>query len=383
MASSIADLLAGPDLHVLGVIDLLHCDHDLGQLRDQLAKLKRPKYLASEKIVVLHFDIEYYYLGHALGFTTHNLFAVWRELDIPYSVMVLIHNHATIDRGINHFIVDDRDQPTTVHTLVNHYSLIHVRPWIATALAPRQIAYPAMCLMGMNRSHRVVLMQYLTHHKLLDRVRTNFAVGQQNYTRASDLAKVAAVKIDHDTPANTVYSHPHRSNESVFAQCRIAELNAVFSVPVSAHQDPLLTGSFDDFYHRMFLDVVTETLFDSPHVYISEKTLRPLITGTPFIVFGASGLLSQLRDQGFKTFGDFWDESYDSQPDPHLRFLICCRILEEIASLPITQLAEMHTKMQPILVHNRKTMIDYIQCQYRPLYHKLGLNDTDPKSHSS
>ena len=35
----------------------------------------------------------------------------------------------------------------------------------------------------------------------------------------------------------------------------------------------------------------------------------------PFVMVSKKGTLKYLRDIGFKTFGDFWDESYDDEED--------------------------------------------------------------------
>jgi hypothetical protein len=374
MPSSTTDQILCSDVSVIGVIDLLKYDHNLAGLRQQLADLKKPIFASNEKIVVLHVDVEYFYHGHMLGFTTHNLFAVWRELDIPYSAMLLLHNHAGLERGIESFIVNDRDRPTTVNVLVNKYSVTHVAQWIKT-LPSKNLTHVAACLLGLPRSHRVVLMQYLTYHGLLDRVKTNFGVSQNNYALASRVSDVTPVSLDSDTPLHTVYSSPHRSNESVFAQSREPEILEVLSTPVKSQLDPGLQGSFDDFYHNIFVDIVTETLFDTPHVFVSEKTLRPLIACTPFVLFGAQHSLQNLRDHGFQTFSTFWDESYDSEPDPHLRFLSACRTIKVIANWSVEQAQRLYDQMLPILEHNRQTLIDYIQNQHQPLHRALGLHD--------
>ena len=123
------------------------------------------------------------------------------------------------------------------------------------------------------------------------------------------------------------------------------------------------------------MDIVTETVFDYPYVFVSEKILRPLLTKTPFIVFAAQGTLEHLKSLGFKTFSDFWDESYDLESDSHLRFLSCCRIINSIAEQPIDKLKNLYAEMETLLEHNRQTLITYINDQYRPLYKKINYYD--------
>lgn len=64
------------------------------------------------------------------------------------------------------------------------------------------------------------------------------------------------------------------------------------------------------------VEVVLETLFDDSRLHLTEKTLRPIATGHPFILCATPGSLTYLKDYGFKTFDNFWDESYDSIIDP-------------------------------------------------------------------
>lgn len=363
------------DIKILGLVDLLDCDHNSKLLKDRLKSLYKSYYQPNEKIVILHFDTEYFYHGHPLGFTTHNLFSIWRDLDIPFSAMLLLHNYSNINLAIEPFIVSPNDRPTTINLLVNHYSLGQVKHWVDSPMPNKNIQYHAVCLMSTIRSHRIALMKYLTHKNLLDKIKTNFSVAEQNNYLGASKKNSHIASIAETSPDHTVYSKPFRNNESVFQQSRIPEIVELFPVSVQPYQDAVLLGDFDNFYHLTFLDVVTETLFDIPHVFISEKTLRPLITETPFVVFGAAGTLAHLRSFGFKTFDKFWDESYDNEQDPHLRFLSCCRTIEYVAGLSLNDLKSCYLDMYNILQHNRKVLIDYIKNQYYPLNEKIKFYD--------
>lgn len=65
------------------------------------------------------------------------------------------------------------------------------------------------------------------------------------------------------------------------------------------------------YYNRFFLDIVCETWHEGDCFMPTEKIGRTLRSGTPFIVYGGRNFLSNLKKLNFKTFGDFWDESYD------------------------------------------------------------------------
>ena len=78
---------------------------------------------------------------------------------------------------------------------------------------------------------------------------------------------------------------------------------------------------FNDISYDYEFWLVTETLFDgdSEHVFLTEKIFKPLLLKMGFVVAGRSGVLKKLRDLGFKTFSDYWDESYDNISDSNTR----------------------------------------------------------------
>ena len=371
MTSNIQTLI-NTEIKVLGVIDLLKVDHNCNLLMNEISKYKKDHYLPNEKIVILHNDIEYFYYNNKLGFTTHNLFSCWRELDIPYHVMTMYTNHSTLVDGIHPFIVDPHDCPTIIPTIVNNYS------WYVISLIPsfeitKKIEYPAMCLIGLPRGHRIKIFQYLTKHNLFDLVRTNFNSTHYSGLNIFGKEKHGDRSIHSLGNTNGIYTIPHRNNESCFLQSIYPEVVDLNSYSATTRTDPILTFSADQFYNKFFLDVVAETVFDYPHVFISEKTLKPLLFKTPFVVFGAEGTLQYLRQHGFKTFGDFWDESYDNETDPHLRFLKCCHTMHNIVSKPLTELNLIYSEMLPILEHNRARLLEYVETEYKPLYNKINL----------
>lgn len=109
------------------------------------------------------------------------------------------------------------------------------------------------------------------------------------------------------------------------------------------------------FYKNIFLDVVCETYFTGNTFFPTEKTVRPLVTKTPFLVFGPIGYLANLRKLGFKTFGDFWCEEYDKY-DSIYRAQEMVKIIEDLSKLSTEQLETMYTDMLPILEHNKNNL---------------------------
>lgn len=79
------------------------------------------------------------------------------------------------------------------------------------------------------------------------------------------------------------------------------------------------TSGISNVYLRTFLNVVSETKNDDNYMHITEKIDKSLVTMTPFIVLANQHTLKSLRELGFNTFNEYWDESYDDIKDYKLR----------------------------------------------------------------
>jgi len=107
-------------------------------------------------------------------------------------------------------------------------------------------------------------------------------------------------------------------------------------------------------YEHANIEVVLETLFDDLRLHLTEKTLRPIALGQPFILAGTYGSLKYLRDYGFQTFADCWDESYDMMSDSIERMNKIVQIMSDIIGMPADKRAEMLVQAQAIADHNRR-----------------------------
>jgi hypothetical protein len=62
--------------------------------------------------------------------------------------------------------------------------------------------------------------------------------------------------------------------------------------------------------------------------------------------------LQYLRDYGFKTFGQWWDEGYDSIEDPAERMQAVADVVNGIGNMSLPELEKLRTSMQPVLDYN-------------------------------
>jgi hypothetical protein len=104
-------------------------------------------------------------------------------------------------------------------------------------------------------------------------------------------------------------------------------------------------------YEKTLVSIQIETYSTENFPYFTEKIFRIIANKHPFILQGASGSLEFLRDMGFKTFDNWWDESYDCLSD-HNRLEAIFHLILEIANWPITKINKISTEMIPVLEHN-------------------------------
>lgn len=105
------------------------------------------------------------------------------------------------------------------------------------------------------------------------------------------------------------------------------------------------------YYNRIFLDVVCETWHEGQCFLPNEKTGRPIIARTPFIVYAGKDFLKNLKRIGFKTFDKWWSEEYDNHTGVK-RIQKMLKLLDQIGRLSITKLNAVQQEMLPTLEHN-------------------------------
>ena len=114
-----------------------------------------------------------------------------------------------------------------------------------------------------------------------------------------------------------------------------------------------------EWYDRTRYSVVVETRIDT--IFITEKILKPLAFGHPFIAWTAPGTLARLRSLGFKTFDNCIDESYDLEKDNSKRLSM---IVDEIKRLNLSSRDYfLDLETQSRVNHNHTTFYDTVQAK--------------------
>lgn len=102
------------------------------------------------------------------------------------------------------------------------------------------------------------------------------------------------------------------------------------------------------------IEVVLETIFDHSDQHLTEKTLRPIALGKPFILASSPGSLQYLRSYGFQTFDPWIDETYDAIQDPIIRMQHIVSWMKKFVSLDQKQQQNILIKCQTVADYNRQ-----------------------------
>jgi hypothetical protein len=181
-------------------------------------------------------------------------------------------------------------------------------------------SYDFLFLNGRLRPHRKYLIDAFRERDLLDRALWTNLGDQVEMTWSSAL--------------NTQLDEPIRL---LPAQYEIARaLPNMDTVPTGFVKHHLFSNTWGDAivnplaYVDTCFSVVTETIFDYPYTFRTEKIWKPMLMCHPFVAAANPGYYRDLHSAGFRTFGHLIDETFDSIDDPTDR---ANRIVDVVADI--------------------------------------------------
>jgi hypothetical protein len=193
------------------------------------------------------------------------------------------------------------------------------------------------------RSHRTILALILESFNLIDRAYISFSdVHIERQTRS----------FVHEVPHHLIQNWElNISSEAINSFA--ARLPLVLDNETNINQMCQDLGNVSrPYYQNSLISLITETNFTENEVTLTEKSYKPIKEKHPFIIVGVNGALKGLRKAGFKTFGEFWNESYDEFQDPARRMQAIRNIIAEIATWDNDKILDFKRRVKPILEHN-------------------------------
>lgn len=92
------------------------------------------------------------------------------------------------------------------------------------------------------------------------------------------------------------------------------------TVDIKNDKEVIIPHYYSYVHSDCLFNITTETYYSNcwnnySEMFITEKTWKPIVAKQIFVIIGPKGILKKLQDLGFKTFGDYIDESYDNESD--------------------------------------------------------------------
>ena len=95
--------------------------------------------------------------------------------------------------------------------------------------------------------------------------------------------------------------------------------------------------------------IIAETDYDNTLSFFTEKTAKPMIARRLFVAFTGYKFLQNLRSQGFKTFSNVIDESYDSILDDTERYTAAFEQVKQLCNMDQQQV---YNQIRDTVEHN-------------------------------
>jgi len=166
----------------------------------------------------------------------------------------------------------------------------------------------------------------------------------------SDLQNLCRTSINPVEPELNIHYELHKFNNPAWRpDCALEN----FFPTSTAHSHYSADFDMED-YESTDIEVVLETLFDDSRLHLTEKSLRPVACGQPFILAATQGSLEYLRGYGFKTFDHIWNESYDQIEDPQERLIAIVDLMKQISNWTPTVREKKLSEAQMIADYNKQ-----------------------------
>ena len=207
--------------------------------------------------------------------------------------------------------------------------------------------YEFLFLNGRLRPHRKYLIDHLRAQGLLSNALwTNLGSQvEMAFTSALDTGKTEPIRL---LPSQYEIDRA------------VPKLNSVTESGFVKHE--LFSNTWGDAivnphcYTDTWFSVVTETIFDYPHTFRTEKIWKPILMAHPFVVAANPGYLRDLQAAGFQTFHTLIDERYDQIDCPRIRIE---RIIDTIRGISLMGAAEFWEASRDICKYNQQRLVEY------------------------
>jgi hypothetical protein len=207
-----------------------------------------------------------------------------------------------------------------------------ITPWTERKI--RKTFFSANRIIGGLRQHRVLMLYHFARLGLMD-----------NWISASAVCPVENISI------GGIAAHYQNQYPDIVDVVSKLDLPKLFPGEDTPRMSSCWLDQFDPCAESLVYHV-TETVYTGRRLQLTEKSFKPIALGMPFVLSATAGSLAYLRSYGFRTFGEFWDESYDLETDDFLRAEKVAAVLKQLDDLSDHKKQELFQACWPVIEHN-------------------------------
>jgi hypothetical protein len=263
-----------------------------------------------------------------------------------------ITTETVLPSPIGHVIVSERGENVKAleenYGWKTHYYFYHAwacqdwfRGYDRTFLIPRakdrtptRTFMSANRIVGGRRDHRVLFLYHVFKQSL-----------EHNHISAPRICSQEKVDI---TSIAQKYTNVYQDITQVFDS---ADLPKMFAGEDTQEMTSCWLTNFAEAQDSLVY-VPTETVYFGQRTHITEKTFKAIALEMPFVLVAPAGSLAYLREYGFQTFSDIFDESYDTETDDIRRIEQVTKLLKDLDNLTIKERQQIHQACLSRVEHN-------------------------------
>jgi hypothetical protein len=165
------------------------------------------------------------------------------------------------------------------------------------------------------------------------------------------------------TVENTIQREMQHDNFRIF--CKNLPVNSIDDYSILDQYSEVIAGENrnidlpksliklgSEYLFELTFETMTHGLTFTP----SEKTIRTIVAEKPMVVYAPRYFLENLRNLGFKTWNDLWDESYDQLEGPE-RYHAIMKLIREVCNWTQERQLEAYQHSRKICSHNRLLLL--------------------------
>ena len=203
-----------------------------------------------------------------------------------------------------------------------------------------------LCFNRMPHLQRICLLGLMQHKNLIDH--GYYSYYDISHTYFDDTIKYAVQPL------------PDLRNDIISGLLSVRDRLPLRLTLDKDHNNPVNLNEEDaNLFRDSYFSVISETYFftgdwknDLNSSFFSEKTFNAIMMKHPFIMMNLPYSLKLLREQGYKTFHPFIDESYDSIENDQDRLIAIVNEIERLVNMTDDQFIEWQENISSIVEHN-------------------------------